>query len=345
MTYENTQQKATITGKNKNTVNTGETITFSVDPGIGVASKTYSITCSGHSITTYVYNNNNNTLTVSIPSTFHQYISVYSETATATFTLTSTFPDSTTASDSMTFTIRVADDIVPTLVSFTKSEYPNNTLTGTPILQGVSTIKFQIHATYPTNTMGNLVWSLSDGQTHTESYPSWTCDPFRASGTLTLNVRVHDSRGRYFDYSTTFNVTPYAAPKVLAASAVERCESDGTVKPEEGLYCLVTSQYTWSSVGGANSKTVTLDWKKKSDAYSTNTYSSSSIDPGDAQIIGTNIDAGMEAFQLANEYKVRITVADAVGNSHSLEFEVDKAEAFITQTGTSCETGAGRSTT
>lgn len=345
VTYEYTNVKVTLTGKSANQVDTGSAITFTFDPGTGVASRSFAATCNGHTVGAAVVNNTNHTVYLNVNSTLNSHIP--GTTATATMTVTSTFSDSSQATDSMTFTVHVPDSIVPTDLAITKTINANNTITGTPTLQNVSTVSLSAAATAPAGTtITSYKWTLSDYQHGTGQ--SWTSAPFKQSGTITVTLKVTDSRGRSATATDTIEVTAYSFPNVLYSGACIRCrDAAGTDEsPEEGTYCKVTPVYSYTALAG-NTATVTIDWRNTGDAdYPAANTVSGNIASGAYQVIGTNI-AGGETFDITKEYRVRVTVWDTVSNglatpvSSEIILEVDKAAAFMVWDGAQNAIGFG----
>ena len=85
---------------------------------------------------------------------------------------------------------------------------------------------------------------------------SATSSVLQYSGTKTYTVTVTDTRGRTASKNVSITVQPYAAPTISSIS-VQRCTSNGTID-ENGTYAYVTVNSSYSTLNGANTRTVVL---------------------------------------------------------------------------------------
>ena len=85
---------------------------------------------------------------------------------------------------------------------------------------------------------------------------SATSSVLQYSGAKTYTVTVTDTRGRTASKNVSITVQPYAAPTISSIS-VQRCTSNGTID-ENGTYAYVTVNSSYSTLNGANTRTVVL---------------------------------------------------------------------------------------
>ena len=123
VTWESTSTPATITSKSASSVALGQSITFTIDPGVGCDTFTMSAAVNGHS--TQVYASGTNTYTFAVPDgsnplagNWANYIPGASATATATLSFKM---GGSTYTASTTFTVTIPDSIKPTDVTITSA--------------------------------------------------------------------------------------------------------------------------------------------------------------------------------------------------------------------------------
>lgn len=141
---------------------------------------------------------------------------------------------------------------------------------------------------------------------------SVTTGAIPSSGTLTYTVKVQDARGRTASRSVSISVQPYAAPTIGSVS-VQRCDANGNLS-QSGTYARYTVNSTYASVGGKNTRTVTV-------AYSSNngsTYSAETTIQATTDTVGSKTGTyGGGVFALASTYIIRFTIKDAYGATHT----------------------------
>lgn len=118
---------------------------------------------------------------------------------------------------------------------------------------------------------------------------SVTSSVLQYSGTKTYTVTVTDTRGRTASKNVSITVQPYATPTISSIS-VQRCTSNGTID-ENGTYAYVTVNSSYSTLNGANTRTVVLTNSANSTATTvqatTNTNGSWSGVYGSGFAVGT----------------------------------------------------------
>lgn len=101
------------------------------------------------------------------------------------------------------------------------------------------------------------------------------------SGDIDFTITATDSRGRSCSVVKTVSVTPYTRPSVTVTAA-QRCLADGTLD-EDGTYLRCEGTATYDPVGGKNSVTYQLWYRKLGETDWSDTYAWT---PGTATIIG-----------------------------------------------------------
>lgn len=208
----------------------------------------------------------------------------------------------------VTITIKVPNSVVPTISSITTAEATNGIATqfGT-FVQNKSTVKVSITAS---GTKGSSIKSYSttlQGKTFTGS--SFTSGVLTSAGTLAIVTTVTDSRGRTAQKTVNVSVTTYAVPKISNLTAY-RVDSSG-VAQNDGIYAMISYAYAVSSVGGKNSASMKIEWKKSTDTTWNNTVLASST-----ALTGSGTSKiNSPTFSTDYEYDIRCTVTDWFGTS------------------------------
>ena len=213
------------------------------------------------------------------------------------------------ASVSKNIVANVPASIVPSVSAFTAAIAANG-LSG---LYVQSKTTARLSATATAGDGSNIVSYTYNGPdiSTTTTANSVTTGAIQSSGTLTYTVKVQDSRGRTASRSVSISVQPYAPPTIGSVS-VQRCDANGNLS-QSGTYARYTVNSAYASVGGKNTRTVTV-------AYSSNGGSTYS---GETTIQSTTDTAGSKtgtygggAFALASTYVIRFTIKDAYGATH-----------------------------
>ena len=135
-----------------------------------------------------------------------------------------------------------------------------------------------------------------------------TSSTITSTGTLTYTVTVTDSRGRTASSQVDIYVYPYSNPSFKSTS-VNRSDSSGALS-SSGTYAKYTVEGAYSSVGGKNTRTITM-------AHSSNngsTYSAETTIQAETNL--TAVVSGVYgggALSAANSYKIRFTIKDSYG--------------------------------
>lgn len=126
--------------------------------------------------------------------------------------------------------------------------------------------------------------------------------PFSTANTKTVTVVVTDSRGRTNSNTATFSVLDYFEPSISVTA--NRCNSSGNAMPD-GTYLYVTCNFSYASVGGKNTVSVTVSCN----GASYNPTSSGSF------ILAANVSP-------TTPYVLTATITDGMGKSASVEFNI-----------------------
>lgn len=114
-------------------------------------------------------------------------------------------------------------------------------------------------------TVNGSKQTVSPATTNGQYSATVTTGVLTAAGTATISASVTDERGRGGTAnSLSVNVLDYAAP-VVSAVAVHRCDKNGDVN-DRGEYVKVTFSASVYSLGGENSASYSLKYKKSSSA-------------------------------------------------------------------------------
>ena len=137
--------------------------------------------------------------------------------------------------------------------------------------------------------------------------------PLTAAGEVTIRGMVRDSRGHWSDaVSRTVTVWDYATP-AITASHVRRCTADGTAA-HDGAYLTVLCGGTCSDVGGRNSVTARLRWRRNGGNWGGYVTLPNGTE--------TVVDAGLLADA---SYEAELSVTDALGTGRTVVYPIPTA--------------------
>lgn len=257
-----------------------------------------------------VYQNVGETLSFTIPTSWLPGLpNATSGTATCTV---KTFSGSTLigTSVSKTLTITVPSSVKPSVSLSGTNQSSNTTVNGWGILlQGYSAIALSVTASAGTGASITNITFSGDGVNQSGTGTSVTSSVLTTTGSRTWSVNVTDSRGRSTKVNLTRTVYSYNKPSISSFTAV-RALQDGTVDEAAGTYIKARGIYSIASCNGNNSVTVkTIEYKLHTDStWSTGQSSASS---------NTYYTFGGGNISIINNYDVKITVTDALGNSRT----------------------------
>lgn len=178
-------------------------------------------------------------------------------------------------------------------------------------LQGFSSMLVKIIAEGQYGATIVSYTSIIDGKTYTGA--EFTTEVINASGTITAQITVRDSRGRTARLDYEFEVMPYAAPKVTSLTAI-RCDENGN-EYYQGQYCKLTFSAEITSLNGLNSASYRVEYKKQDES----TFSSTTANAYNGQ---TSVSNGTVMFAAENgsSYNIYLYAVDDFGESSKYVF-------------------------
>ena len=282
----------------------------------------------------------NHKIQLKIGSTVKDTISLAVGTKTFSYTIPHTwFPSSTSgtvtavlqtyngttlvATTSKNVTANVPTSVAPSVSAFT-AVIAANGLSGLYV-QGKTTAKLTATAASAGGaTIKSYTYSgpnvTASANSTTVTANTITTAAIRSSGTLTYTVKVQDSRGRTASKSLTISVQAYSNP-TIGPVAVQRCDANGNIS-QSGTYARYTVNSSYASVGGKNTRTVTVAYSSNNGtSYSAETTLQAATDTASTKT-GTY---GGGAFALASTYILRFTIKDAYGATKTVTAPLQSA--------------------
>lgn len=204
----------------------------------------------------------------------------------------------------VTMTLKVPSTVVPTISSLATAEVT----AGLAAQFGAFVkLKSRIKATITAaGAKGSTIKSYSstfNGRTY--SGATWTSAAVTSSGTLNITVKVTDSRGRTASKIFSVTVLDYDPPAINALQ-VYRINADGT-ENQEGVYIAVRYKYSVTSLGGKNTASMALEYKR-----STETEWATLL-TGTGLSADTTAQITDKTFSIDYQYDLRMVVNDWFG--------------------------------
>lgn len=204
---------------------------------------------------------------------------------------------------SMNFTVTVPASVVPTV----SNSVTGNNLTGGFYTQNRSTLNVTV--TESGNQGSTITYrntSITGASNNGAS--SFTSSVLTASGTVTIQTTITDSRGRSASYSRTITVYAYSNPIASSVSA-SRCDSDGTDNPS-GAYMKITGSGSISPVNNANGRTASMQYKVAgSGTWTVITPVTNTYTPSLSYIVLADVN---------NSFDIRFYIADSFNSAEKL---------------------------
>ena len=300
-------------------VNTGATLSGTVSP---------SSTSFNHKVILKTGSTVRNTISLAAGTTAFSDVVEHSwfpsSTSGAVTVVLETYNGTTlVATTSKSVTANVPTSVVPTISAFTAA-IATNGLSGLYV-QGKTTAK--LTATAQANGGSSIKSYTYSGPNVTSSANSTTVTAntittaaIKSSGTLTYTVQVQDTRGRTASKTVSISVYAYSTPKIGSVS-VQRCDASGNLS-DSGTYAKYTVNSTYASVGGKNTRTVTVAYSSNNGStYSAATTLQAATDTANSKT-GTY---GGGVFAVASSYLIRFTITDSYGATHSATAQLQSA--------------------
>ena len=290
-------------------INTGATLSGTVSP---------SSTAFNHKVIIKVGSSTKNTISLAAGTTAFSDVvehSWFPSSTSGTITLVLETYNGTTkiATTSMSVTANVPASIVPSVSALTAALVDGK---GGHYVQNKSKVKLTATATAGSGASIKSYAFSGSNMSASGTANNATSSVLQYSGARTYTVTVTDTRGRTATKTVSITVQPYAAPAISSMS-VQRCTSNGTID-ENGTYAYVTVNSTYSSIGGANTRTVVLTNSGNSTATTilatTNTN-------------GTWSGVYVSGFATGTTYTITATIKDTAYSSTATKSGTLKAAA------------------
>jgi microcystin-dependent protein len=185
-----------------------------------------------------------------------------------------------------------------------------------------------------TGVYGSSVSSISttvNGATYSGN--SFSTNELTTAGTNTIRTTITDSRGRTTVLTGMFEVVAYDSPSVQSV-AVFRCDAAGNAS-NTGTYAMVAVTGAISSVNNKNARVFKIGYKRKSEAYYTDTTFTLS-----AYAVNGNYRIG---GSLSNQYTydIRVTLGDYFGEAYGYT-DLSTAEVILSVRSTGMGLAVGK---
>ena len=167
----------------------------------------------------------------------------------------------------------------------------------------------------------------------TYSGNSFATNELTTVGTNTIRATITDSRGRATVLTGTFEVVAYDSPSVQSVS-VFRCDAAGNAS-NTGTYAMVAVTGAISTVNNKNTRVLKIGYKRKSEAYYTDTTFTLS-----AYGVNGNYRIG---GSLSNQYTydIRVTLGDYFGEAYGY-IDLSTAEVILSVRSTGMGLAVGK---
>lgn len=209
----------------------------------------------------------------------------------------------TIGTKTVTMTLKVPASVVPTISAVTLAE----TVSGLAaqfgaFVKGKSKVKVTITATGAKSSTIKSYSATADGRTYTAA--SFTTPALTTSGTLSVVVKVTDSRGRTATKTVTATILDYSKPSITGLS-VYRVTDRGEADPN-GTMAVISMAYNVPAMGGKNTARAVLEYKQ-SVASTWETLQTSTTLTAPPPVV-PDVE-----FSPDYQYDVRLTVTDWFG--------------------------------
>lgn len=231
------------------------------------------------------------------------------ETGTATVTCETSGIGS--VSKSITINVNTAD--IPTIAEVTATPHnENSVVSGWGIyLQGYSAIQIAFKSTKGVQGSTIKGYKIKHGTAEITTSPYRT-PVINQGGEQKIYCYVQDSRGRWSAAKEVkVTVEGYTKPSLRGATAY-RSTSAGIKDERAGTYITALAETVFASCNGKNSANLKCRYKKSTGSYGNYT----------AMTSGTKKTVGNGDVSITSSYIIELLIADALGNTHSAEFEI-----------------------
>lgn len=229
-----------------------------------------------------------------------------SGTATVTVTTYNSADKKIGSSVSKTFKITAPSSVKPTFTDLVLTRVDGVVPSAWGVyVQGYSKVACEI--TGAAGVYGSTIktYSIKVGNLYSSTSRTFTTDFLTTAGSVAITATVTDSRGRTATMTKTITVVAYTVPKITGAD-MYRALANGTPDPKNGTYLGGTVDWEIASVGGHNTATGTVRYKRSGAAEFT---SLGAISDNVPFVLGNG------ALDVLYSYDIAVTVTDALGNS------------------------------
>lgn len=212
-------------------------------------------------------------------------------------------------------TLTFPTSLVPTISSVTLSEAVSGLATKFgAYVQTKSKVKVVTSASGVNGSTIASVKTTINGVTYTGA--TITSGILSKSGSVSVSIKVTDSRGRVASTSKSITVVSYTPAKINSFIGF-RALSDGT-ENYEGTYLSLAYSFSVSSVGDKNDKSYRIEYRIKSDSSWTSLFAGNVYSLSETKISGS-------LFNIDHAYDIRMTVSDYFGSDSKV---IDIPTAF-----------------
>lgn len=183
---------------------------------------------------------------------------------------------------------------------------------GSLYLQGKSSIKLTINGA--AGKYGSTItnYSIKGGDySYSGTSNTYATGVLSKSGTITFTATITDSRGFTASKTVSVTVTAYTFPTLSLETY--RCNSSGTKDVTKGTYVYVKPTFTFANITGnaIKSKSIKINGTSKSTAFNS----------GQGYVFGT--------YALNTTHAIEVTIIDNVGNTVTVQAEIDIGKVIL----------------
>jgi hypothetical protein len=234
-----------------------------------------------------------------------------------------TYNGSTTVgTKTVTMTLKVPTSVVPTISAIKATEKTDGLAAQFgAFIQGKSALSVSITAAGAGGSTISSYKATLQGAAYTGA--TFTTHVLQQAGTFDLVVTVTDSRGRTASKTLSVKVLPYTLPATSEFKAF-RSGADSYAQ-DDGIYLSVAYSYSVASLGGKNTASMAIEYKRRTSAsYEGTLITGSSLDGS-----GIIFFANGPTFSTDYLYDIRMTVTDFFGASTSYTVTLPAADVVL----------------
>lgn len=226
----------------------------------------------------------------------------------------------TIGTKTVTLTAKVPSTVVPTVSAVTHVEATSGLAAQFgAYIQNKSKLAIKITAAGAKSSTITDYQATLNGKTYTAA--SFTSSVLTSSGTLTLRVRVKDSRGRWSAYKdTSITVLAYSGPKIQKIN-VYRCDANGNAD-DEGDRMTLAYQYSVTSLNNKNTASMTVEYKRTTATSYTNLLTNTALSANTTAKPTT-------VFSTDYQFDVQMTVTDWFGATATVNTTLPTAAVIM----------------